>query len=526
MFLANKRLLAVASLAAISSWTGLLAEARAEENYSALNSDSLLFPLAAPQAEREFPGGSIRNDAFWDEGRRFLTRQARINFHIEDSADVACPNVDSVKNLRVAFEVLEPPGPGVKMLIRGEDGNSERSSDELASGEKILGDRVSGSWLDIVTYRDDGERPADTDLPRIALVDATTYVQAGECEDSIRQASSGSSMIYAEYFPNGTLKQKSTFAPDAFKRVARLEIPSRYKGQAAYSCTGFLVGKDLLLTAAHCIMGGKINRSGDVGACGEIEIAFDVLIDAKELRPPPSGPVKCERVLFLGWPYPGAASDRNTVSPFRTSAGSLTSFVRERKAVDIALLRIETPPRFKGEERGFFAIRRGMLNDKDDVFMVHHGTGLVAQWQSHQATTVNCAIERDWTHPDTGQEIKNTEVYNRWNMAYRPDVMFGHRCDTTGGSSGAPILLDPDTVAGIHTNGTWPSIVLKGCELEGRTLPCEGDQAKWARRDKTDFEQREKKFASMNDGFDSDVNRGYDLQPVAQLVNSFVDHAN
>jgi V8-like Glu-specific endopeptidase len=198
------------------------------------------------------------------------------------------------------------------------------------------------------------------------------------------------------------------------RRETCLLLISFPKAQA--QATGFLVCKRLVLTAGHCVYDKKYG-----------------------------GWAKSIRVI------PGANGSTNNVPMFGINAVSVAGWTIEKKE-DYDYAGIQLPDNRVYEKAG----------------------GLIGLKAMEAGDLVNLPV---WT---LGYPIAMSPPYFQWNslpVAQIPTVealQFKHKCDTTAGNSGGPILLNSDTpiAVGIHT--------CDGCEQSG------GIAGNWALRF-TDF---------------------------------------
>lgn len=169
--------------------------------------------------------------------------------------------------------------------------------------------------------------------------------------------------------------------------VAMLHI-----GPAAVTCTGFLVGPDLLATNHHCIVMSLqflMSEGGSPRACSDVLVEFDYL---------------------------------------KNEPGRTTTCVTVEKAHegnDFALLRLASlPKRADGQERRPLAL--GTAASDARLSLLHHPSGMPL------------AIEM----PCNAQGVEAGDLL--------------HDCQTIPGSSGSALFTDNGTAVAIHYKGAYP----------------------------------------------------------------------
>jgi protease YdgD len=195
------------------------------------------------------------------------------------------------------------------------------------------------------------------------------------------------------------------FGRDDRMRVDTTEYPwsiiGRLQMRSGVSCTAALIGKDALLTAAHCIA-----SMGGIDARGEFITASGT----------PGGPRRARVIAFFVDP---AFDYRRLIS------------TTEIHNLDWALLRI-TPG--LGETLGHAGVRDLVAAPVDG------GAANAALYQAGYS----------W---DTGDRLAGSLRCNI--VRYFEDGTFAHNCDTTHGDSGSPLMMrdgDRYYVAGVASN--------------------------------------------------------------------------
>jgi hypothetical protein len=170
-------------------------------------------------------------------------------------------------------------------------------------------------------------------------------------------------------------------------------------------CTGFLVAPEVILTNQHCLARStEYAEGGATPACSDIEVIFDFDVQSNPARTPRS---RCSAVL-------GAD-----------------------ETLDYALLKLDSVDAAAGERR---VLRLSSTDAAEpvDVFVVHHPAGLAKK------VSGSCRL-----YP-AGAGLEE------------------HDCNTTIGSSGAPLLLSDGAVAGLHFDGAYrESMTIR--EIQERT---------------------------------------------------------
>jgi hypothetical protein len=185
------------------------------------------------------------------------------------------------------------------------------------------------------------------------------------------------------------------------KRSIAESVAKLYLGrdrEVASTCTGFLVGRDALLTNLHCLEKSQVYReSARAGAdvsslrCTDIAIQFDYLA------------------------VPQVSSEAQT-----SCLGVLDRDVGQR--LDFALLKIAPPLTVEGGRRRFLKLAAEMPSSGEPAFVIHHPLGLTLKVSEH------CSA-----------------------YASPREFQLDHNCPTAAGSSGAPVLsVKSGRVIGLH----------------------------------------------------------------------------
>jgi len=171
------------------------------------------------------------------------------------------------------------------------------------------------------------------------------------------------------------------------------------KGLALYSCSGFLISSNELVTNKHCV----------------------------------SSPATCRTTTAIfGYQLEKATGNRWLLNPgerYRCAS------VAPHATLDLAVLTLNGDPGTT-TKWGHLSFDNSPAGDRTKLAMVQHPGG-----QAKQVAVDNCGV----TSPDP-------DGNGAW---------FGHLCDTLNGSSGSPILNASYNVVGVHTlgfafrNGAW-----------------------------------------------------------------------
>ncbi|MBY5326526.1 trypsin-like serine peptidase [Rhizobium leguminosarum] len=162
-------------------------------------------------------------------------------------------------------------------------------------------------------------------------------------------------------------------------------------------CSGFLVSKNLLMTASHCVRRSSITCDQTVAMFG-YEFRF------------PDGDVaarRCTNIVYLN-PY-----------------------------IDVAVLALAPTP----NEASFVALRTDAPKADEPLSVVQYPYGSVQLVSNDQA----CHVQK----PSVSIEPSRIEI----QRAKLTGLGFSHGCDTLNGSSGAPVFDSSNEVVGIHQGG-------------------------------------------------------------------------
>jgi V8-like Glu-specific endopeptidase len=176
---------------------------------------------------------------------------------------------------------------------------------------------------------------------------------------------------------------------DRTRAVAKLTFA---KEQRLYTCTGFMVSQNLLVTNNHCI--------STTEHCVSARAVFGYEIGANGLVKP-AGQHKCEEV------------------------------VETNDELDYSILRLSGMP---GQTFGMLRFRASPPRDEETVVLVQHPAGRPKKIAIDDCRIVDIDV--------TGSTNDTTD--------------FAHRCDTLKGSSGSPILDAEHFVVGLHHMGFDP----------------------------------------------------------------------
>jgi hypothetical protein len=160
-------------------------------------------------------------------------------------------------------------------------------------------------------------------------------------------------------------------------------------------CSGFAVGPRALLTNYHCLRESAVyaaTRDRRPAACSDVAVHFD----------------------FDRQPQP------DTVA--RAVCLSVTDASED---LDYALLELSDPAPAGGRARRHLVLSDQVLTGDEEVFVVHHPVGLAKK------VSFGC-------------------------LAYAGGPRIEHDCDTSGGSSGAPVVTRDGRVVGLHHEGAYP----------------------------------------------------------------------
>jgi hypothetical protein len=162
------------------------------------------------------------------------------------------------------------------------------------------------------------------------------------------------------------------------------------------TCTGFLVGPQAILTNFHCVdRSPKFQGTRDrvMPDCSDIAVHFDF-----DRQPAPEAVIRarCTRVLKFD------------------------------RSLDYALLDLGSPPAPGATARAPLPLADQGLTQAGSGHLVHHPAGLAKK------VSQDCELR-----PATDGRLE-------------------HRCSTSGGSSGAPLIDDNQRVIGLHHEGAYP----------------------------------------------------------------------
>ncbi|WP_262966108.1 trypsin-like serine peptidase [Methylobacter psychrophilus] len=178
------------------------------------------------------------------------------------------------------------------------------------------------------------------------------------------------------------------------KNVARLSIVDK---DERYPCTGFRVGREYMLTAAHCMPVNTV----DGNDCND---SFSVSLNHTFYPFSPVRQVECNKIVHVSHDY------------------------------DYAILSIHVNKKNSNEHT--LELSASNYKDLSRLFIVHHPAG-----RAKTLTQAKCGIA---SAPPKAESIP---CGGESNFLY-------HTCDTEGGSSGAPIFdSDSGKIVGLHTDG-------------------------------------------------------------------------
>ena len=184
-----------------------------------------------------------------------------------------------------------------------------------------------------------------------------------------------------------------------YSRATGIAKVSAYHGQNRKPCTGFLIRDNIAITNEHCIPAEIENGN----KCPEIHLIFAYESDRTD-----SEVVYCRRLVKKSYP------------------------------LDYAILELAGMP---GKKHGSLSIE-GMLTPQkgEKLFIIQHPGG---QYKKIAIQECSAGII----------EVAGRSLKKGSQSPYKIKQDFEHRCDTEGGSSGAPIFNEAGSVVGIHHYG-------------------------------------------------------------------------
>jgi len=202
-----------------------------------------------------------------------------------------------------------------------------------------------------------------------------------------------------------------------FESVAKLLMGD------GYTCSGFLVSPDSLLTNYHCLAHSSVfAKTGDeqLPLCSDIIVEFD---------------------------FDGPRG--------RQARAACLNVPRSSPLDDYALLKLESVPRTsRGEGRRYLHLAARDVAESDSLVVLHHPLGFPLQ------VSFDCGM------------------HLRKDRAEASELE--HTCSTAGGSSGAPMLSRKGELLAMHHGGAYPrdmtpdeidSAMARGEEFFNKALP-------------------------------------------------------
>jgi trypsin-like peptidase len=294
---------------------------------------------------------------------------------------VCVQNVDfsGTTSFRLHFSVLNAPQSGSRWTVKilSFEGNQERwkfTSEENSRG--FWSSEIKGSRARVVITTEGPDRDLQIIIDKVVHMDAIVTplsVINGDGDGNLRP-----------------INQMANSIQRSGRSVARLVI-QRDGDELSQPCTGFLVGRDLLLTNRHCIKSGSEAENTDV--------QFDY--------------------------------DRDGVQPVQAKVRDLLLTSCD---LDFVLLRLDrsfacvsAACNTASERAPLILSRNGTLTVGQRLVAIQHPEGA-----AKQAAKDGCIVDQLQT---VGSSSSFTD--------------FSHKCDTKDGSSGTPLqLLGPGDVVG------------------------------------------------------------------------------
>jgi protease YdgD len=277
---------------------------------------------------------------------------------------------------------------------------------------------MAATWLTLITPAPAGPFPEPIAIPFEPALDGASYIPEGETPSNRALGES----VRAIVNDDGRIPVTSRRYP--WSAMGRVDwVNSR--GQTTGSCTGTLIGVDLVLTNAHCIIDEASDRS----------TTQTILFRPNLIRNRSEHQAQVIDVAYGDSPYTGQSAD------------------------DWALLRLDQP---LGEDYGYLGWRTLDLEDQDVLDQVAGNISIVGY-------AGDFPTESMVVFGEPGETAGLSEGCSI--LLVVPDGTFAntliHDCDTNFGASGGPILAQFEDgeyyLVGLHSG----SISL----LESITLP-------------------------------------------------------